>query len=593
MRIFSTFRSAISLLLFFIVLSTVALAQQPAQVNYQGVARKADGSPVSDQQVTLRLSIHDGGANSPVVYSETRTLTTNKFGLFTTVIGSPGANSQSGSMNTVAWASGNKFLRVELDPAGGTSFQDVGISQLQSVPYAIFANQALPAGTAAGDLGASYPNPTVTRIQGSPVSSVAPQNGQVLTWNGTSWTPANAGSMGGQAITITANLPLNISTGNGNTSLSLIKSAANSDGYLSQSDWILFNNKTSKGYVDAAIATVSVADATMASTGKIQLAGDLNGTAAAPLIADGKITTSKLADGSVTDVKISTGINPSKVGLGNVNNTSDAAKPVSDAALLALDARELLSNKSVNMITDAASDTKYPSVKSVKTYVDAATTPDADATNKGKIQLAGDFSGTATAPVIAAGAVNDAKIAADAAITDTKLATISTAGKVANSATTAASANTVSAIVVRDPSGNFAAGNITASLTGTASIATHIAGGSAGLIPYQSAANTTALLAAGTAGQVLQSNGAVAPSWVTPGGAVREVAVEATATAAQTSFTLSQTPSANSKVKMFVNGIRISNTAYSSSGTTLTYVPANNGGYSLTAGDRVQFDYYY
>ena len=73
----------------------------------------------------------------------------------------------------------------------------------------------------------------------------------------------------------------------------------------------------------------------------------------------------------------------------------------------------------------------------------------------------------------------------------------------------------------------------------------------------------------------------------------KEVADEFTATASQTSFTLTQPPSANSKVKMYVNGIRISNTAYSVSGSTLTYVPANNGGYTLTLSDRIQFDYFY
>jgi len=115
---------------------------------------------------------------------------------------------------------------------------------------------------------------------------------------------------------------------------------------------------------------------------------------------------------------------------------------------------------------------------------------------------------------IAAGAIVNADINATAAIVDTKLATISTALKVANSATTAASANTASAIVARDASGNFAAGTITATLTGTASVATNIAGGSNGSVPYQSGSSTTALLAAGSAGQVLTSNGSnAAPSW--------------------------------------------------------------------------------
>ena len=62
--------------------------------------------------------------------------------------------------------------------------------------------------------------------------------------------------------------------------------------------------------------------------------------------------------------------------------------------------------------------------------------------------------------------------------------------------------------------------------TGTASAATNLAGGSNGTIPYQSASGTTQMLAAGTSGQVLQSNGASAPSWVNAAtGSVTSVAM--------------------------------------------------------------------
>jgi len=44
---------------------------------------------------------------------------------------------------------------------------------------------------------------------------------------------------------------------------------------------------------------------------------------------------------------------------------------------------------------------------------------------------------------------------------------------------------------------------------------------------------------------------------------------------------------------MFVNGIRISNSAFSVTDKVLTYNPAANGNYSLVPGDRVQFDYSY
>jgi hypothetical protein len=52
-------------------------------------------------------------------------------------------------------------------------------------------------------------------------------------------------------------------------------------------------------------------------------------------------------------------------------------------------------------------------------------------------------------------------------------------------------------------------------LSATTTNANNLTGGSAGTVPYQSAAGTTAMLAAGTSGQVLRSNGAAAPSWLT------------------------------------------------------------------------------
>ena len=65
-------------------------------------------------------------------------------------------------------------------------------------------------------------------------------------------------------------------------------------------------------------------------------------------------------------------------------------------------------------------------------------------------------------------------------------------GTSAFSAVQATDANTASTIVQRDASGNFSAGTISAALTGTASLATALAGGTAGYIPFQTAAGATA-----------------------------------------------------------------------------------------------------
>ncbi len=61
----------------------------------------------------------------------------------------------------------------------------------------------------------------------------------------------------------------------------------------------------------------------------------------------------------------------------------------------------------------------------------------------------------------------------------------------------------------------------------------------------------------------------------------------------QINFSLNNYPSGLMSVKMYVNGVRISNTAFNVSGQIITYIPANNGFYELTEGDRIQIDYSY
>lgn len=123
---------------------------------------------------------------------------------------------------------------------------------------------------------------------------------------------------------------------------------------------------------------------------------------------------------------------------------------------------------------------------------------------------------TGTAPIVSSGG-NAPAISISTATTSTA-GSMSAADKAELDAAT--NANTASTLVARDASGNFSAGTITAALTGnatTASTSTNIAGGLAGSVPYQTAANATALLAKGTAGQVLTMNsGATAPQWSTP-----------------------------------------------------------------------------
>lgn len=114
------------------------LAQAPQAFNYQAVARDAQGSPLSNQQVSVRFTILDGPTE---VYKETHQVTTNAFGLFTASVGL--GTQEWGNFENIYWGQGSKSLKVEFDSHGGTDYVTLGENQLLSVPYALYAARGL------------------------------------------------------------------------------------------------------------------------------------------------------------------------------------------------------------------------------------------------------------------------------------------------------------------------------------------------------------------------------------------------------------------------------------------------------------------
>jgi hypothetical protein len=112
-------------------------AQAPKGINYQGVARDNEGKPIITKSISVRIGILKNAATGEVEYSEIHKPQTNQFGLFTLIIGQ-GAP-VTGSFAFISWAMGNKWLQIEIDPSGGSSFMLAGSQQLMSVPYAFYA----------------------------------------------------------------------------------------------------------------------------------------------------------------------------------------------------------------------------------------------------------------------------------------------------------------------------------------------------------------------------------------------------------------------------------------------------------------------
>lgn len=124
-------------------MSLCILAQAPEYINYQAVVRDETGNPVTSQGVSLRFSIYRESASGTLVYQEKHITTTNIFGLVTLSIGN--GTDKNGDLASIEWNADIYFLKVEIDPAGGDTFTDMGTTQLISVPYALHAKSAATA----------------------------------------------------------------------------------------------------------------------------------------------------------------------------------------------------------------------------------------------------------------------------------------------------------------------------------------------------------------------------------------------------------------------------------------------------------------
>ena len=404
------------------------------------------GQPLNKGNVCLRFSLLN--ASGRLDYEETQQVTTDEYGLVNVLIGA-GTQAQSrnstslyNSFESVVWTSSVKSLQVSVSYDGCNNFSQVSSKALTYTPYALYAeavdyknvrdaptklsqfsndagylipkdldpvkadiksntsqiamaNQTITDNKKTSDAAFLIVNQSITNLD----TQVAENVSSVSTMNTKLSDQQNQISDNRIQITATNN-HLNTQVGvlqgqinATNSSLSNLtgevevvsnKSTSTDLGGANPSDQLYPSQKAAKAYVDQVISQIStggVPDATTLATGKIQLSGDLGGTATSPTVP----------------------------ALANKENSS---------------------NKSTSVQTDAASDTKYPSVKAVKTYVDQVTMGTAlaaDLSNKANI-VSPAFTGTPTAPTQTTGD-NSTKLATTAFVaTAVSAATSGSAG---------------------------------------------------------------------------------------------------------------------------------------------------------------------
>lgn len=114
-----------------------AYSQAPQNFNYQAVVRDASGQPVTNSQVSFRLSILENGPSGATLFQEVHRPQSSDMGVVALQIGN-GTN-MVGSFSNVNWSNGDFWLQVEMDISGGNNYQIMSSNQLVSVPFAMHA----------------------------------------------------------------------------------------------------------------------------------------------------------------------------------------------------------------------------------------------------------------------------------------------------------------------------------------------------------------------------------------------------------------------------------------------------------------------
>ncbi|MBL7828451.1 MAG: tail fiber domain-containing protein [Saprospiraceae bacterium] len=326
-----------SIFLFCALVVAGTFAQAPQKFRYQAVARDAANAPYANTNLRIRFSILEDNDAGTVRYSEYHDVTTTPLGLFEASVGN--GTIISGSMLTVNWGAHPYYLKVELNPAPpGGAFLPMGVSQLLSVPYALYAQQS----------GSDQDQQTLS-LSGNQLSI---SNGNSVTVDGSATNEIQNISIAGNVISLSnggGSITLPPSTGTDAQSLSIsgnqlsisngntVSLPAEVDGSttneiqsltLSGNTLSLSNGGGSvslpSGTSYTAGAGISISGATISNTGDTNAADDLTNASLAAgdvtgafnnlQISGGAVGTPEIANGAVTGSKIAqAGATPGQV----------------------------------------------------------------------------------------------------------------------------------------------------------------------------------------------------------------------------------------------------------------------------------------
>jgi hypothetical protein len=198
--------------------STSVFGQVPEKMSYQAVVRNASNELIVNKQIGVFVAIQKttSGSLPMTYYQEKHVASTNANGLLTLELGggTPSYPYHALSFSQIPWGEGSFYVKIMIDPIGGTNYTITTESQLLSVPYAMYAKKAGESAT----------------------TSVI---GEIKYWNGTAWITVPP-TLDGNVLTLEGGVPvwknhkttITLPTVNTISPSNITGSSATCDGYV-------------------------------------------------------------------------------------------------------------------------------------------------------------------------------------------------------------------------------------------------------------------------------------------------------------------------------------------------------------------------
>ncbi|MGB0463184.1 MAG: hypothetical protein ACPGOX_09145, partial [Flavobacteriales bacterium] len=114
---------------------TVLQAQDPG-IAYQAVARDADGDPLADAELDVRVTLY--GADDAILWQESHaSVLTNQFGNLALTIGDGAVTPGYDALSAIDWSAAGLHFGIEVD--AGAGYASFGSVDVEAVPIAMYA----------------------------------------------------------------------------------------------------------------------------------------------------------------------------------------------------------------------------------------------------------------------------------------------------------------------------------------------------------------------------------------------------------------------------------------------------------------------